>query len=158
MIISIIVAFDKNRLIGNHNTLPWHLPADLAYFKKMTMGKPVVMGRKTHESIGKPLPGRRNIVISSTKTFYGCETFSSVEAALAALSSEKEIMVIGGKNIFEQFLPKAQRLYITKIDAEFSGDVYFPACDLSQWEQVTVEKHTPDEKNVYSYCFLIYEK
>ena len=156
--ISIIVAYDQKRLIGHHNKLPWHLPADLAHFKKITMGKPIVMGRKTHESIGKPLPGRRNIVISTTKTYLGCETFSSINAALSALSNEKEIMIIGGETIYRECLPLAQRIYTTEIDAVFEGDVYFSEIDVSQWRLLDVEKHSPDQKNHYAYRFCLYER
>src|SRR3990167_10463688 len=107
MIISIIAAMDKNRTIGKNNQLPWHLPADLAHFKSITWGKPIIMGRKTHESIGKPLPGRRNIVISTKKdlTISGCEVFESLAAALQVLSTEAEVMIIGGASIFQQTLP-----------------------------------------------------
>lgn len=159
MMISIIVAIDENRLIGKNNQLPWHLPADLAHFKAVTMGKPIVMGRKTYESIGRPLPGRRNIVISRQNLkIPGVEIFSGIEEALQALKTEKEIMIIGGSTIFEQVLPIAHQLYLTIIHHQFEGDAYFPAWDKNQWKQTSIESHSPDEKNVYSYDFITLNK
>ena len=122
--ISLIVAHDKNRVIGYENAMPWHLPGDLQYFKQVTMGKPVIMGRKTFESIGRPLPGRRNIIITRNEAYKaeGIEVVTSVEAALALVEGTEEIMIIGGEQIFTQCLPIADRLYITLIYHEFKGD------------------------------------
>ncbi len=156
MIISLIVAMDKNRLIGKNNQLPWHLPADLAHFKSITMGKPIVMGRKTFESIGKPLPGRRNIVITRQKDLKiaGYASFDSLEAVLKALTSEKEIMIIGGATIFEQALPMANKMYLTIIDEAFDGDTFFPSWDPKEWKEISTQSFDPDSKNSYPYRFV----
>ena len=159
MIISIIAAMDKNRLIGKDNQLPWHLPADLAHFKSITLGKPIVMGRKTFKSIGHPLPGRRNIVISKQKLdLPDVEVFHSLESAFAALQTEKEIMVIGGAMIYEQALAMANKLYLTIIDDDFSGDAYFPEWQEKEWLEIAREHHVSDEKNKYSFDFIELEK
>ena len=128
MQISIIVALADNRLIGGNNKLLWHLPADLQYFKSITLGKPIIMGRKTYESIGKPLPGRRNIVISRNKQFkcQVCEVYDSLSKALAALQDYAEVMIIGGAEIYQQALPIADKMYITIVHHAFTGDAYFP--------------------------------
>ncbi len=156
MIMSLIVAMDTRRVIGKANQLPWHLPADLQHFKKITLGKPIIMGRKTYESIGRPLPGRRNVVISRQENFRvpGCDVFSSLVDALDALTHEPEVMVIGGANIFEQALPLADRLFLTIIHEDFEGDTFFPEWSEAEWKEVASETHEPDEKNVYSYTFL----
>lgn len=155
MKIILVVAKSKNNVIGQHNQLPWHLPADLAHFKKITLGKPIVMGRKTFDSIGKALPGRRNIIISRNKNFSaaGCDVFHSVAEALSALKNEKEIMIIGGANLYQQFLDRAQGIYMTVIDAEFEGDTFFPALNLQHWHLVSAQKYLPDAKNQYAYEF-----
>lgn len=160
MIISLIAAMDRNRLIGNKNRLPWHLPADFAHFKSVTMGKPIIMGRKTWESIGKPLPGRTNIVLSRNPEtrFDGAVCVSSFEEAVAAVSDADEIMVIGGSAIYEMLLPKADRMYITYVDAEFEGDAWFPAFDESQWLEKESVLRQADDKNSYDCRFVIFEK
>lgn len=158
MMLSLIVAYDKNRVIGFRNQLPWRLPADLVYFKKNTMSKVIVMGRKTHESIGKPLPGRRNIVISEEKKFSGCEAFKSLSDALFALQSEREIMVIGGESLYWQCLPMADRIYATEIDAAYEGDAYFPVIEAADWKIISSEKHARDTKNPHGYNFVVYER
>lgn len=154
--ISLIVAHDKNHVIGLNNEMPWHLPGDLAYFKKTTMGKPIIMGRNTFESIGRPLPGRRNIVITrnTAYTAEGIEVVHSVEDALELVKDQEEIMVIGGQQIFTEVLPLADRLYITKIDFEFEGDTFFPAYD--GWvEKTTTENFVGDG---FTFKYVIYEK
>ncbi len=158
-ILSMIVAHADNRIIGKDNDMPWHLPADLAYFKKTTLGKPVIMGRKTYESIGRPLPGRQNIVISRDDQYQadGIETVTSVEQALALVSDVDEIMVIGGGAIYQHCLPAAQRLYITHIDAAIDGDTQFPAYE-NEWQKVSSEVRGADEKNKYELDFCIYER
>ena len=158
MKISLIVAQSKNNVIGKNNQLPWHLPADLQHFKQITMGKPIIMGRKTFESIGKPLPGRNNIVISRNQqlSIPGCTVFHSIESALAAMKAEPEVMIIGGADLFLQALPLAHRIYLTVIDAEFEGDTFFPVLDAKVWTLVSEALHLPDEKNRYSYRFLVY--
>ena len=128
MIISMIAAMANDRVIGKDNQMPWHLPADFAWFKRCTMGKPVVMGRKTYESIGRPLPGRQNIVISrdDSLTIEGVTTVTSIDAALTAAGEVDEVMIIGGGTIYEACLPKANKLYVTHIDASVDGDTQFP--------------------------------
>lgn len=151
-----IAAMDKNRLIGSDNQMPWHLPADLAHFKRLTLGKPVVMGRKTFESIGRPLPGRRNVVITRQQDYgvAGCDIFHSLEAVWEALQNEVEVMLIGGGELFKKLLPQASTLYITQIQAEFKGDTYFPCWEAAEWEVVQQESFAPDEKNPHHYTFL----
>ncbi|MFC5560328.1 type 3 dihydrofolate reductase [Ureibacillus thermophilus] len=156
--ISLIVAHDKNRVIGYNNQMPWHLPGDLKYFKETTMGKPLIMGRKTFESIGRPLPGRRNIVITRNKEYHheGIEVASSLEEALKLAGNAEEIMVIGGEQIFKLALPIADRLYITQIHHEFKGDTYFPEYG-DEWKIVSAsEKY--ETKEGYMYQYLVYER
>ncbi len=159
-ILSMIVAHADNRVIGKDNDMPWYLPADLAYFKKTTLGKPIIMGRKTYESIGRPLPGRKNIVISRDDEYRaeGVEVVGSVEAALALVSDVEEVMVIGGGAIYKHCLPAAQRLYITHIDANIVGDTYFPKYDLNEWQLAVSEVKAADEKNNYQLRFNVYER
>ncbi|MBT8433652.1 MAG: type 3 dihydrofolate reductase [Gammaproteobacteria bacterium] len=156
--LSLIVAMDDNRLIGNKNKLPWHLPADLAYFKRTTMGKPVVMGRKTYQSIGKPLPGRRNIVITRDAAFSapGCEIANSIETALSLTGECDEVMLIGGASLYEQTLARATQLYITRIHHSFEGDTWFPEIDLSEWKQENCEDFEADHNNQHAYSFIQY--
>ena len=159
-ILSMIVAHADNRVIGKDNDMPWHLPADLAYFKRTTLGKPIIMGRKTYESIGRPLPGRKNIVISRDEEYRaeGFEVVGSVEAALALVSDVEEVMVIGGGAIYKHCLSAAQRLYITHIDANIAGDTYFPEYDLNEWQLAVSEVKAADEKNNYQLRFNVYER
>ena len=160
MRLSIVVAMDDNRLIGSKNQLPWHLPADLAYFKKLTTGKSILMGRKTYDSIGRPLPNRRNIVITRNANISipGCEVVSSIDYALELTKEDPEVMVIGGASLCEQLLPKINRLYITKIDGEFEGDVFFPKYDDFDWLEVSCESHPKDNSNAYSYKFIVLDR
>jgi dihydrofolate reductase len=160
MILSIIAAMDRNRLIGNNNKLPWHLPADFAHFKSVTMGKPIVMGRKTFESIGKPLPGRTNIVLTrnSDTTFEGVVCVNGFEKVIAAVPAAEEIMIMGGSTIYEMLLPKVNRMYLTHVDAEFEGDAWFPDFDERQWAVIDSVSLSPDEKNPYPCHFVTYER
>ena len=160
MRLSIVVAMDDNRLIGSKNQLPWHLPADLAYFKKLTTGKSILMGRKTYDSIGRPLPNRRNIVITRNANISipGCEVVSSIDHALELTKEDPEVMVIGGASLCEQLLPKINRLYITKIDGVFEGDVFFPKYDDFDWLEVSCESHPKDNSNAYSYKFIVLDR
>jgi dihydrofolate reductase len=155
--ISLIVAHDVNRVIGYENDMPWHLPGELQYFKQVTMGKPMIMGRKTFESIGRPLPGRRNIVITRNMDYKadGIEVVSSLEEALALVEGAEEIMVIGGAQIFEQSLPIADRLYITRIDHAFKGDTFFPPYE--EWQQISVQQPIETEHG-YVFQYYIFEK
>lgn len=162
MKISMIAAMAHDRVIGKDNQMPWHLPADLAHFKRVTLGKPVLMGRKTFESIGRPLPGRRNLVISRNPGYQaeGIEVLGSVEAALALLagSSVEELMVIGGGHLYAEMLPSADCLYLTRIDLAVEGDTRFPAFDDGQWQRVDCESHSADEKNPYPYSFETWQR
>jgi len=155
-----VVATANNRVIGKDNDMPWHLPADLAYFKQTTLGKPIIMGRKTYESIGRPLPGRQNIVISRDVNYQaeGVNVVSSVDAALALVTDVEEVMVIGGGAIYEHCLPAAHRLYITHIEAEIQGDTQFPFYDTNVWKKISSSKRLADDKNAYNLDFCIYEK
>jgi len=158
--ISLIAAMGRDRVIGRDNQLPWHLPADLQHFKRVTMGKPILMGRLTYESIGKPLPGRRNVVITRDTAFAapGCEVVNSIEAALAAVADVEEVMVIGGASFYHQMLPQADRLYLTFIDADFDGDAWFPQWDAGEWREMEREEHAPDERNPHAYAFVVLER
>jgi dihydrofolate reductase len=158
--LELIVALSKNRVIGKDNQLPWHLPDDLKFFKKTTLGLPVLMGRKTFESIGKPLPGRLNVVISRSKSFEGEQltSFATVEDALDFLSAHDRVMVIGGAQLFELMLPRCNALYLTEIDAEVEGNVYFPPIDRAQWKMVWQEHHPIDDRHVYPFRFVHYTR
>lgn len=155
MNISIIVAFDKNRAIGFHNELPWHLPADLKHFKKITMGHSIIMGRKTYESIGKPLPGRKSVVVTNNIGYWkeGITVVHSIEQAIHDCSDEKEIFIIGGAQIFRHSLELADRLYLTRIDHQFDGDTWFPELDQEEWKKIEEIRNEPDEKNKWPYTF-----
>ena len=160
MIISIIAAMDRNRLIGDKNQLPWHLPADFAFFKSVTMGKPIVMGRKTFESIGKPLPGRTNIVLSRNPDLYfeGVECVNTFDEAKEKVADAAELMIIGGSTIYEMLLSEANRMYITYVDGEFSGDSWFPAFDNNEWCEVESIVRPADKKNLYDCRFVTLDK
>jgi dihydrofolate reductase len=154
--ISLIVAMDENRLIGNDNQLPWHLPADLAFFKRTTMGKPILMGRKTFESIGKALPGRRNIVITRDPSFNadGCEIVNSIEAALSLCADDEEVMLIGGASLYQQIIARATRMYITRIHHRFEGDTWFPAFDSNDWKIESQQDFDADQNNSFAFSFV----
>lgn len=154
--LSLIVAMSKNRVIGRDNQMPWHLPADLARFKKNTLGKPVIMGRKTFQSIGRALPNRKNIVLSR-QGFHadGIEVVSDLSQALALVQDENEVMIIGGGHLFAEALPQADRLYLTEIDAELQGDTFFPEIDPAQWKTDFIETRAADAKNRYALTFKI---
>ncbi len=158
--ISLIVAASTNNVIGAKGDLPWRLSADLKRFKALTMGKPIVMGRKTYESIGRPLPGRRNIVITRNSDFVadGCDVVSSIDAAVDAAGDADEIMIIGGSHIYEAFLPRADRIYLTRVQAEVEGDAYLPKFNDDDWRETAVEEHSADESNDYGVIFSIFER
>jgi dihydrofolate reductase len=160
MKLSIVVAMAPNRVIGHHNRLPWHLPADLAHFKALTLGKPVVMGRRTWESIGRALPGRTNIVITRASDYVarGAIVVHSVEEALEAVRCADEMMVIGGAEFYRQVLPRVDTLYLTCVEGEFEGDTYFPELDAAEWREVDSESHAADEKNPCPYRFVTLER
>lgn len=154
--LSLIVAMDEDRLIGTNNGLPWNLPADLAFFKRTTMGKPIVMGRKTFESIGRPLPGRRNIVVTRDPDFSaeGCDIANSIDAALDLCADDDEIMLIGGASLYQQSLSRATQLYITQIHHRFAGDTWFPDFDESEWRVESREDFDADANNAYACSFI----
>ena len=157
--ISLIAALAADRIIGMENAMPWDLPADLAWFKRNTLKKPVIMGRLTFESIGRPLPGRLNIVVSSKPgTTEGVTWVTSVDEALQAAGDAEEIMVIGGGRVYEQMLKRADRLYLTHIDAEVEGDTQFPDYEPDEWQSTFSEFHDADEQNSHSYCFEILDR
>lgn len=157
--ISLIAALAADRIIGMENAMPWDLPADLAWFKRNTLKKPVIMGRLTFESIGRPLPGRRNIVVSSQPgTTEGVTWVTSLDAAIQAAGDAEEIMVIGGGRVYEQMLNRADRLYLTHIDAEVEGDTQFPDYEPDEWQSTFSEFHDADEQNSHSYCFEILDR
>lgn len=162
MLISAITAVSQNNVIGLNNSLPWHLSADMKFFKKTTMGHVVVLGRKSYEAFGKAYPGRTNIVITRQKDFHlpDARVVHSVEAALEqARSLEKEeIFILGGAQIFEQSLPLVDRIYLTRIYENFEGDTFFPKIDFDEWELVKEEQHEPDEKNIYKYSFQTWDR
>lgn len=158
--ISIIAAVADNGIIGRDNTLPWHLPQDLRHFKSVTMGHPVIMGRKNYEDIGKPLPGRLNIVISRDKSFFaqGCVMAHSIEEAISAADTNEEVFVIGGAQIYRLFLPLVNKMYITEVHTEAKGDIRFPDFDKALWKTVSREDHKADNNNPYDYSFVVYER
>jgi dihydrofolate reductase len=157
--ISLIAAMARNRVIGMDNAMPWHLPADLAHFKRVTLGNTVIMGRHTFESIGRPLPGRQNIIVSRQDGYRaeGCMVVNSVDAALEAADSD-EVMIIGGGQLYADMLHRADRLYLTLIDAELDGDTYFPDYEVYDWREIERETHGPDEKNAHAYTFVTLER
>jgi dihydrofolate reductase len=158
--LSIIVAMDANRVIGYRNRLPWHLPADLRHFRQITMGKPILMGRRTWESIGRPLPGRINIVITRDRAYAaaGCIVVHSVDEALRAAQGHEEVMLIGGEQLYRQLLPQTDRLYITQVQGEFPGDALFPELDPAGWREVARSEQPPDAKNAHGCSFLTLER
>ncbi|SUT89269.1 dihydrofolate reductase [[Actinobacillus] rossii] len=156
MTFSLIVATTQNNVIGKNNQMPWHLPADLAWFRQNTTGKPVIMGRKTFESIGRPLPKRINIVLSRQPFEHEGVTWKdSLESAVDFVKDSEEIVLIGGSELFKQYLPKADKLYLTQIQAEIEGDTFFPELNWNEWKIEYDEYRQADENNVYDLRFLI---
>ncbi len=166
MKLALIWAMSRNRVIGRNNALPWHLSEDLRYFKRVTMGKPIIMGRKTWESIGRPLPGRTNIVITRDQNFQagGARVVHSLDDALrlaehvGVIEGADEVIVIGGAEIYALALPKAERLYLTQVHAEVEGDAWFPEFDLSQWQELAREDFKAEGPNPYPYSFIVLER
>jgi dihydrofolate reductase len=158
--IAIIVAAAENGAIGSDNRLPWHLPDDLKRFKALSLGKPVVMGRRTFDSIGRPLPGRTNIVVSRQAglAIEGVLVVQSLDAALAAAGSVPEIVVIGGAEIFRQVLPRTDTIHLTRVHAPVAGDVFFPELDPAQWREAAVEHHAADERHQYAFSFVTLQR
>ncbi len=163
MKISLIVAMASNRAIGLNNQMPWHLSADLKKFKKITMGSPILMGRKTYESIGRPLPGRTNIIISRNPAYQalaetGCLVFNEINKAIENCGAANEVFVIGGSDFYKSMLPVADTLYLTKIHQEFEGDTFFPELNDAEWIEVEREDVHDDSDVTFSYSFLKLEK
>lgn len=162
MNISCIVAVAKNNVIGKDNGIPWYLPKDLQYFKKMTMGRHILMGRANYESIGKPLPKRTNVIITRDPYYIvsNCLIAHSIEEALGIAydNGEEDAFIIGGGNIYEQTKDLWDTLYITEIDLEVEGDTFFPEIDYDLWNLVSEEAHEPDEKNEHAYTFKVYQR
>lgn len=159
--ISIAVAIGENYAIGKNNQLLWHMPADLKFFKQTTSGHTVIMGRKTFDSVGKPLPNRRNIVISRNAQLKidGVEVVNSLAEALAITKTEeKQVFIVGGAEIYKQALPKTKNLYLTTIHHNFEADTFFPEIDRNEWKLISSEAHKADEKNKYAYTFEVLER
>jgi len=159
-LVSIIVAADEHGGIGRAGGLPWRLPEDLKRFKALTMGKPIVMGRKTWDSIGRPLPGRRSLVVSRQPGFAldGVEVFDSLEAALQAVQDAPETCVIGGAEIYRQALPRAEAIHLTRVHATVEADTFLPALDPSEWEEASSERHDADERHAHPYSFVTLQR
>jgi dihydrofolate reductase len=159
-LVSLIVAMAQNGVIGRDNALPWRLPQDLKRFKAFTLGKPVLMGRKTFESIGRPLPGRDNLVLSRDRGYYahGVIVVHSVEEALVQAQASVELVAIGGAEIFRLVLPFARRMYLTHVHADVPGDTYFPGFDPSQWADLECSTHPPDDEHAYALTFVTLER
>jgi dihydrofolate reductase len=158
--IVLVVAVADDGVIGRGGTLPWHLPDDLKFFKAVTMGKPLLMGRRTFESIGRPLPGRRNLVLTRGATAFpaGVEAVASIDAALALLPETPELCVIGGATLFTQTLPLARRLYLTEVHAAVAGDVHFPPWNRADWCEIERREHPADERHLYAMSFVTLER
>lgn len=160
--ISMIAAVAENRVIGNKNAIPWHLPADFKYFKETTLGKTVVMGLNTFNSIGgKPLPGRKHIILNLDQSYIppeNCVVAHSIDQVIELTKDEQEVFICGGASVYKQFLPMAQRLYLTYVRANPEGDTFFPEVDLSEWKEVKREDHKSDDKNNFDYSFVILER
>lgn len=158
--ITLVVAVASNGVIGRDGGLPWHLPADLAHFREITMGKPVLMGRRTWESIGRPLPGRDNFVITRRSDYAaeGCRVMHSLPSALRAAGEVEEVMIIGGAGLYEEALPLARRIEMTRVHGEVPGDARFPSLDGSEWEEVRRVEREVDEDNAWALSFVTLER
>ena len=157
---SLVVAIARNGVIGRDNHLPWKLPADLAYFKQVTMGHPVVMGRRTYESIGKPLPGRLNIVVTRNRSFQapGCVVVHSLGDAWKAAGDASEVSIIGGTALFEETLPIADRIHLTEVQADVPGDTYFPGFDRTRWRETEISRHAADERHAHPFRIVVLDR
>ena len=159
MIVSQIAAMSENHVIGKNNQLLWHMPEDLKHFKNTTSGHTVIMGRKTFDSVGKPLPRRRNIIITRQNiTIEGCEVVNSIEAALALCAGDDEVFIVGGAEIYKQSLHLTNRVYLTIIHHYFEGDSFFPQLSQNDWKEVSHENHPVDDKNAFPYSFITYQR
>ena len=158
MNLSIIVAMSKNRVIGKDNRMPWHLSSDLKNFKKITIGKTIIMGRLTYDSIGKPLPERKNIVLSRNLIDPNVFIFDNFQKALSFTKDEEEVFIIGGQDIYSQTIDKVKKLYLTTIDENIEGDKYFPEIDISKWKKISSEKFGKDQNNTHDFISEVYIK
>ena len=160
MHLSIIVAMGKNRVIGKNGMLPWHISSDLKNFKKITMGKPILMGRKTYESIGRPLPGRENIVLTKNKNYFaeGCIVKNTIDEVFLYCQKVPELVIMGGAALYEQTLYEAKRLYITEVNATTDGDVFFPEFDRNEWVEISKNSFEASENDDFDYIFKILER
>jgi dihydrofolate reductase len=160
MRLSLIVAMAQNRVIGLNGRLPWHLPAELKHFRAITMGHPIVMGRKTFDSIGRVLPGRRNIVITRNRDYEqeGIEIVYSLDEALDRCKGGSEVFVIGGAHVFEETVDRADRIYLTLVHVTVEGDTFFPKIDFNRWQEVERFSHPADAQNIYAYDFVVYDR
>lgn len=159
MIVSAIVATSENHAIGKNNQLLWHLPADLRHFKDITSGHTIIMGRKTFDSVGKPLPNRRNIVVTRRHiAIPGCEVVGSIDEALALCNGEDEVFIGGGAEIYKTAMHRTDRIYLTIVHQDFEADTFFPEIDKSEWKEVSHEDHQADHKNTFAYSFITLER
>ena len=158
--ISLIVAMARNRVIGADNKIPWHLPNELKLFKSLTMGRHIIMGRKTHESIGRLLPGRTTVIVTRQRDYSvaGAVVVNSIDEALAACNADDECFVIGGAELFRETLPAADRLYLTVVDAEPAGDTFMPDFDMNEWKETSVQAFEKDEKHAHAYTLTVYDR
>ncbi len=159
-VVSIVVAAAENNAIGGDNRLLWHLPNDLRFFKRITSGHPIVMGRKTYESVGKPLPNRRNIIITRQAGYSveGADVVGSLADALALCESEPTVFIVGGGEIYRQAMPVVDRVYLTRVHASVAGDAFFPDLEPQEWELVSAEAHASDERHAFAYTFEVYDR
>jgi dihydrofolate reductase len=160
MLLSLMVAMDERGVIGRENRLPWRLTADMRRVKAATLGKPIIMGRKTHEAIGRPLPGRDNLVISRNKKYRsaGCLVFASLDAALDHCRDRPEVVIMGGAELYRQTLNRADRIYLTEVHATVAGDTFFPEFDRTLWREISREDFKADAQNEFDYSFVVLEK
>jgi dihydrofolate reductase len=159
MIVTIVVAIAENYAIGKNNQLLWHMPADLKHFKNITTGHTVIMGRKTYDSVGKPLPNRRNIIVTRQEIkIEGCQVVNSIEEALALCADQQEVFIVGGAEIYKLAMSKTDRIYLTIIHHSFDADTLFPEIDYMEWKETAREDHQPDEKNKFPYSFITLER
>lgn len=160
MTISFVVAYDRKRTIGKDNRLPWRLPDDMKHVREITIGKPLIMGRRTWDSIGRPLPGRTSIVMTRDRDFRcdGCLVARTADEALNLAGAAPEVIVFGGARVFEEFLPRADRIYLTEVDTEVDGDTYFPKVDPAEWREVERTRHPADDRHPYVFSFVTLDR
>lgn len=160
MKLSIIVAMDEQGIIGKDNDLPWNLPNDLKYVREKTLGRSILLGRKNYESIGKPLPGRRNIILTRDNGYKaeGCEVIHSWEDVFFLCSGEEEVFIFGGAEIYELYMPHVTKMYITRIHESFEGNTYFPTLNWTEWQEVSSTEGIQDEKNIYPHTFQVFKR